>query len=123
MISTHELMINNFYGFKNYRDYPRVIKTNPINISSLSEFPQDYRELEITEDFLLHSKKFFSLTGYFTSPSNKIEVDVSLNDRGEKEFNVYVKDIFIGSIEYIHQLQNIYRVIEGEELVTDTDWY
>lgn len=112
MINIREVQINNVYGFKDVESYPRVFQVNNFNFTSLSEFPQDYRGIEIDDEMLLRNRFFVKGGGAYVNIEHHIEVM-----HGDDGFEVYFKGLYITKVSWLHQLQNIIRALTKEEII------
>lgn len=111
MINPLEVRFGNFFKFKNGGDYPRIIKVNSFNYTSLVDFPQDYANIEMTEHDLLFQPFFIKAGNQWANIENSLEVEDD-----EDGFNLYFKGIFIRKINFVHQLQNVVYELTGETL-------
>ena len=79
-----------------------------------------YEPIQITEEWLLKfgfKRTFEKLKGCYVDKHGKY----MLCDNNENGFDIYIfgydEDLYINSINYIHQLQNLYFALTGEELI------
>jgi hypothetical protein len=78
------------------------------------------KPIPITEDWLLKfgfERTFKKLKGCYVDKHGKY----MLCDNNENGFDIYIfgydEDLYINSVNYIHQLQNLYFALTGEELI------
>lgn len=89
----------------------------PIWAAGISEYENDRLELSLiplTEEWLLKFGASYS-NEYKDYSLGIIRVD---KDNGMGDYMVFIQILSIASIEYVHQLQNLYYALTNEELTT-----
>lgn len=109
-IKIEEVNVNNIYGYRDKENYPLIFKINRYNFTSLTEFPQDYRPIELDEETLIRSPKFLKAGDDFYSYEHNMEVQ-----KEDDYFSVYYKGIHIKDVKYVHEMQNLFRLLSGGE--------
>lgn len=121
MLKARELRIGNLVYFM-HTTTPEVIQITPRFFSSLaggqtfdeqkksgeSELPEQWQPIGLTEDWLI---KFGFEMGAHGFDRIKGDFIVTL------EYEFYYKNLRLQEIQYIHQLQNIFFALSGEELI------
>lgn len=72
--------------------------------------------VEITEEWLLK----FGFTKSFAVTNFAIQIEAGVMDLMPSNiigYYVYIEDNWICTIEYVHELQNLYFIITGQELI------
>ena len=116
MIKANELRIGN-YVYDNLKQL--VIKMHSANgILNVENKPSEYNPIEITEEILLKFgfTQFLKNNYWYRIAFGSKILNISISGNLEIE-NINGNCINIGSIDYVHQLQNLYFVLTGEELV------
>ena len=75
----------------------------------------DLQGVSLTQEMLLNS----GFTKSFIVTNFAIQIEAGVLDLmpDENKYNVYVDDNWICTIEYVHELQNLYFMIAGQELI------
>ena len=92
---------------------------NSIHISDLergNDYAKEYEPIPLTEEWLIKFgfgfKEYDSL-GWIESPSDMF---YSLKKRGEYYYPYETDNVIQFELKYVHQLQNLYFALTGEEL-------
>ncbi|MCC3214971.1 hypothetical protein LIV57_06775 [Chryseobacterium sp. X308] len=113
MIEPHELRIGNFVEVENYK----IIQLENIHPKGTTKGDEIYlssmlKPIELSEHWLLKFGFKHTGGGFYTHLPSLIQAcNVS-----DKFYNVGFKDSNIGRFYYVHQLQNLYFALTGEEL-------
>lgn len=75
----------------------------------------DLQGVSLTQEILLNSG--FTKSFLVTNFAIQIEAGVLDLTPDENKYNVYVDDNWICIVEYVHELQNLYFIITGQELI------
>lgn len=133
-----DLRIGNFILFDNKIKEPQIIEINPRFFSSLAngrteeelrahknEYLNGYWQgITLTHDWLLKfgfkQQEYAPHRGYFLE--NKYDLCISITQQG-KYLPCWLERVlfpggteFFRTIDYVHQLQNLYFALKGEEL-------
>lgn len=114
LISANELRIGNLYN-----DNGVFKKASPSTIEEVWNAPRSWcKPIPLTEEWLL--KFGFEKTEWYF---NSYRLVIGNNDYAiliDLDGNCEVGDIITCKIEYVHQLQNLYFALKGEELTFKT---
>ena len=146
MIAANELMIGNYVTDEFYESFKTIIEVESINekgINLIIEDDGNYPEcakiwiepeysldklfgIPLTEEWLLKfgfSEGFDWLSGDYTNPVNYKLAVTRNRDTPGFYISKYLEGGFVGSrvvlndtIEYVHQIQNLYFALTGEHL-------
>ncbi len=108
-----ELRIGNYiyYGFEN-----RVWQVSPISISGIENNTVKSEPIPLTEEWLVNFG--FTKTGHYYWDVLYFELTELGNGKYINSVNGHEYDHGI-EIQYVHQLQNLYFALTGEELKTN----
>lgn len=127
MIQANELRIGNYVASDHFKDRDVIVKVRLIgqeqaiveHPSGLSEpmiYQGEMRAIKLTEEILLKCgfEDISSYKDFRLSINEDLYIEVSLR----KNINAYVSisDIDIINVIYLHQLQNLFFTLCGEEL-------
>jgi len=128
-----ELRIGNYVGFKNRTDCYCIIEElsssggihltrifNDGDIDDQPEVIEDITGIRLTEEWLMRSG-FKTKSNYSNYILNGIEISsmvrvVQTNERRSFWLDGDIPDVWKISLDYVHQLQNLYFALTGEEL-------
>jgi hypothetical protein len=117
MLKANELRVGNFVLHKDYKNFIKFDEANWYRIGECIEFLEDFEPIPLTEDWLV---KFFNITRRngnvwlfdfsenFTCMWDGERILIEEYSEGEYPLN---------HIKHVHQLQNLYFALTGEELV------
>jgi len=109
----NELRIGNWIQFR-YTETPVRITLGDFVREYNDEHLEDYEPIPLTEEWLL--KFGFENYSMNLDEDGFTHVDVSFLSGGVE---VYINDMIYPHIKHVHQLQNLYFALTGEELQTD----
>ena len=120
MIDVKELRIGNwicsdtsFFGETKKREWQVSLD----DLQSISDFPQDYDPIPITEEWLLKfGYECFNGRSLYSKGDDDLHIDF---EYGSAQFRDSTSDGYnhVGiAITYVHQLQNLYFALTGKEL-------
>ena len=120
-MEANELRIGNLVGSYNKGEEDRVLTINAQNILVEAKANKQgytrYRPIPLTEEWLL---KFGFMKSKVSSQFDKEKLTIQIANELEyhKKGRVYFNSwaILEESIKYVHQLQNLYFALTGEEL-------
>lgn len=124
-----ELRIGNYYFYKDNL-YPDIFELEDfVDLDSGNVEIYDWKPIPLTEEWLvkfgLNKKNYKYWTGYFfkhLNTTNNLSVDVAIKSKRFSLCKYYEKkhsDIILLDLLYVHQLQNLYFCLTGEELTID----
>ena len=128
MIQANELRIGNLVEYQstlgNYvNNIPKwaELKILWVDIFGVEEFPEQYKPIPLTEERLLE----------FGFKDNSIMIDtidktLNISAIVGKDFYLYLDDVFgsaydLNCIQSVHQLQNLYHALTGQELILNQE--
>lgn len=76
----------------------------------------DVSEIEITEDILLKCENIVKINEFEFCVDEYITLKIEDGDWEDICVDVYMKGIYITCIVYVHELQNLFKSINGNEL-------
>ncbi|WP_214228615.1 hypothetical protein [Pedobacter sp. B4-66] len=116
MMKNNELRIGNIISKRG-----TVINVKPETILKISRYPLPYKPIQITVEWLLllgFEKTYHSNVRTRFDLIDNAKIGYDFNNYGEIDGMIgfrYVGNYF-GHIQYVHQIQNLYFALTGEEL-------
>lgn len=113
-MNASELRIGNLFLEKNSKTEIKVLQLSENEIVFEGDFKGQWQAepIPLTEDWLLRFGFKHTGNGFYINIKSKID----LCNIGDKYFNLGFKNISIGNIKYVHQLQNLYFALTNTEL-------
>ena len=106
-----DLRIGNWVQFR-HTETPVLITLGDFVREYKEEHLEDYEPIPLTEEWLVKFGFEKQLDGNYKHP-NSHEIEVFFHNRG---FEVIVDSTCKNHIKHVHQLQNLYFALTGEEL-------
>lgn len=110
-MGANELRIGNYLKESNLIDF---IKINITDIECIQRGDINYQSIPLTEDWLLRFGFIKNKFDEFFEIEN-CQIEIYLFDN-ESKYTVCVDSVVNKNIKYVHQLQNLYFALTGEEL-------
>jgi len=118
-MKSNELRIGNYILHEpTIDDWEEIIITLP-SLLQIDISPESYCGIPLTEEWLLKfGFEYNNYTGSWIKNEFAFDLDKTVNG-GVNSFDVYVKDeeFVLTAIQSVHQLQNLYFALTGEELI------
>jgi hypothetical protein len=121
-MKANELRIGNCIYFEfNGKSKTHIVVSRDINVMELTERVESesecFKSIPLTEEWLL--KLGFERSGDYHNHTEYDNGELLLNTNGDK-FYLFPSESSSGiKIQYVHQLQNLYFALKGEELIID----
>jgi len=120
-MKANELRIGNlvYYKNKNKTTERTVINIEVPDLMFIEDPVKDtkYSPIPLTEEWLLKfGFKYLSETQMYEKTGNEFDFHISIGNWVEIGQNNYESAILKFNIQYVHQLQNLYSALNGEEL-------
>lgn len=123
-MTPNELRIGNYYAHNE-----RIEQVTPSVIMEVWDAPRIWcKPIPLTEEWLLKfgfKKKRLDDAYWYTKSSGKHKPQLITNDIGEDAYAKCLKFVFLDGydnirVKYVHQLQNLYYALTGQELTIKT---
>jgi hypothetical protein len=112
-MKANELRIGNWVQFR-HTEKPVRITLGDFVREYNDEHLEDYEPIPLTEEWLI--KFGFDFDGYCSYWKSEIELTKDTMDEHFQSFNNVGSGLCQKEIKYVHQLQNLYFALTGEEL-------